>query len=218
MARAKTKTPRRNARGQFVKGRSAPAKRRVRRNPVARSTASTPARRRTYKRTATMAPARRRRSTRRVARNPISGRGLMNDLLKPAMTGAAGAIVNDTLFTYLPLPDTLKAPGLARYATKGVTAVALTWAASKLLNRKTALEMGVGALTCLTAEVARNFITANVPALAPVAMEGMGVYVPSLGYYNPAPAIGNDTGMGAYIPSGANIADNGMAENGYAYS
>lgn len=223
MAKARRTTARRNARGQFVKGataaRRAPAKRRrVRRNPATKATA-----RRTYSRTATMRrnPVRRRRATRRVARNPISSvNSIVNNMLKPAMTGAVGAIANDALFMYLPLPEQFKSPGLMRYASKAVTAVGLTWIASKVVSRKTATEMGVGALTCLTAEVARNFLVQNVPALAPAAMEGMGVYVPALGYYNAAQPIGQDPSqMGAYIPAGGSaVAGNGMAENGYAYS
>ena len=124
---------------------------------------------------------------------------ITNELLMPAATGAVGAIANDALFTYLPLPAQFKTPGFARYASKGVSAVVMTWLASLVVQRKTAMQLGVGALTTLTAEIAREFMVRNVPALAPAAMEGMGVY--TMGYYNPAtPAGGGVNGMGVYVP------------------
>jgi len=186
-----------------AKGRSAPTrakrrsvKRRVKRNPATKT-----AQRRTYSRTAQMNPRRRKRSTsRRLRRNPITTRSIVNDMLMPAGVGAVGAIATDALFTYLPIPAQFKVPGIARYASKGLTAVALTWLASMVVQRKTAVQLGVGALTCLTAEIARNFMVQNVPALAPAAMEGMGLYTSSMGYYNPAlPAGGGVNGMGVYV-------------------
>jgi len=172
--------------------RKAPAKRkrRVRRNPATKAS-----QRRTYSRTATMNP----RKRRRIRRNPtgrINLRTITNDLLMPAATGAVGAIANDALFTYLPLPVQFKTPGFARYASKAVTAIAMTWLAGMVVQKKTAMQLGVGALTTLTAEIAREFMVRNVPALAPAAMEGMGVY--TMGYYNPATPAGG--GMGVYVP------------------
>lgn len=139
-----------------------------------------------------------RRRTRRVRRNPaITMRSVTNDLLIPAAVGAVGAIANDALFTYLPLPAQFKAPGIARYASKGITAIGMTWLASMVVRRETALRLGVGALTCLTAEIAREFMTRTLPATAPVAMEGMGLY--TMGYYNPAmPAGGGTPALGVY--------------------
>ncbi len=121
------------------------------------------------------------------------------------MVGAVGAIANDALFTYLPLPMQFKTPGFARYASKGVSAVLMTWLASFVVQKRTAVQLGVGALTCLTAEMARVFMQQTIPQLAPVAMEGMGMY--TMGYYNPAlPAGGGENGaynnnnMGVYVP------------------
>lgn len=172
--------------------RRAPAKRRrVRRNPATKVAA-----RRTYSRTARMNPVRRRRRT--VRKNPITMRSITNDLVLPAAVGAVGAIANDALFTYLPLPAQFKTPGFARYASKAVTAIGMTWLASMVVQRKTAVQLGVGALTCLTAEIARGMMQ-GIPALAPAAMEGMGVYtMGGLGYYNPAVPAGG--GMGVYVP------------------
>jgi len=125
---------------------------------------------------------------------------ITNELLMPAAVGAVGAIANDALFTYLPLPAQFKAPGFARYASKGVSAVVMTWLASLVVQRKTAMQLGVGALTTLTAEIARQIMAQNVPALGPIAMEGLGLY--TMGYYNPAlPAGGGipaNNGMGLY--------------------
>ena len=121
---------------------------------------------------------------------------ITDELLMPAATGAVGAIANDALFTYLPLPAQFKTPGFARYASKGVSAVVMTWLASLVVQRKTAMQLGVGALTTLTAEIAREFMVRNIPAIAPAAMEGMGMY--TMGYYNPAMPAGG--GMGVYVP------------------
>lgn len=201
--------------------RKAPAKRRIRR--VRRNPATKVAQRRTYARTARMNPVRRRRRT--IRRNPISMKGVVNDLVMPAAIGAVGAIANDALFVYLPLPAQFKAPGFARYASKGITAVALTWLASMVVKRQTAIQLGVGALTTLTAEIARGFMAANIPALAPAAMEGMGVY--TMGYYNPAvPAGGGDLGVYTMGNAASNLvapvngqeASSLVAPDGYAYN
>ena len=137
------------------------------------------------------------RRRRRILRNPRNKFPTMNqvtnELLMPAAVGAVGAIANDALFTYLPLPAQFKAPGFARYASKGVSAIVMTWLASLVVQRKTAMQLGVGALTTLTAEIARQFMAQNVPALAPVAMEGMGLY--TMGYYNPALPAGGGVGL-----------------------
>ena len=178
--------------------RTSTTRRRVRRNPATKAT-----QRRTYSRTARMNPVKRRRR-RSIRRNPVSTKMILNDLLKPAAVGAVGAIANDALYTYLPLPAQFKTPGVARYASKGITAIAMTWLASKVTKRQTAVQLGVGALTCLTAEIARNVMAQNFPTLAPTVVEGMGVYNTSMagmGYYNPAmPAGGGLNGMGVYVP------------------
>ena len=200
--------------------RRAPSK--TRRRKVRKNPATSAAQRRTYSRTARMNPKRRRR----VRRNPtgLNMRTITNDLLIPAATGAVGAIANDALFHYLPLPAQLKSPGVMRYASKGVSAIAMTWLASMVVKRQTAMRLGVGALTTLTAEIARDLMTRTVPQLAPVAMEGMGVYtMGGMGYYNPAlPAgggVGNlpnlatqenmGPGMGVYTHGSEAAPDNG---------
>lgn len=156
---------------------------------------------------------------------------IMRDLLQPAAVGAVGAITNDALFTYLPIPVQFKTPGMMRYASKGVSAIAMVWLASHVVKKETAAQLGIGALTQLSAEIFRNFIAQNVPALAPAAMEGMG-------YYNPAPVAGGgvglytDQGVGMYVPGGGggpaqlpsqapslNTDNMGMyTENGHVYS
>lgn len=147
----------------------------------------------------------RRRRRRSNPRQRITVDSIMRDFLQPAALGAVGAIANDALFTYLPLPAQLKTPGMMRYASKGLSAVLMSWLASFVLTQKAATQLGVGALTCLTAEVARDFILTNIPAIAPVAVEGMGLYTGGvmpgqLGYYNPAiPAGGGVNEMGVYV-------------------
>ena len=128
----------------------------------------------------------------------------MRDFMQPALTGAVGAIANDALFTYLPVPAQLKAPGLPRYASKALSAVLMSWIASFVVNQRTATQLGVGALTCLTAEVARDFILTQLPAATPLAVEGMGLYttMQGLGYYNPARPAGGGA-LSLYTPSNA---------------
>lgn len=153
---------------------------------------------------------------------------ITNELLMPAAVGAVGAIANDALFTYLPLPVQFRAPGFARYASKGFSAVVMTWLASLVVQRRTAMQLGVGALTTLTAEIARDFMV-RIPALAPAAMEGLGVYtLNGLGYYNPAlPAGGGEMGVYTHgnntrLPNlatqqGMGPGMAGAAPDGYAY-
>ncbi len=123
-------------------------------------------------------------------------RSITNDLIMPAVTGAVGAIANDALFTYLPLPAQMRTPGFVRYLSKGASAIALTFLASFVVQKRTAMQLGVGALTCLTAEIARTMLQQAVPALAPIAMEGMGLY--TMGYYNPALPAGGGINANAY--------------------
>jgi hypothetical protein len=71
-----------------------------------------------------------------------------------------------------------------------------------VVKRQTALRLGVGALTTLSAEIARDLMTRTMPQLAPVAMEGMGVYTMNgMGYYNPAIPAGGGA-MGVYTQGG----------------
>ena len=191
--RSRRRAPTKARRRKPARRRAAPVarrrKRRVRRNP-----ATSVGQRRTYARTAQMNPRRRRR----VRRNQLRGgrftmNQVINDIVMPSAIGAVGAIANDALFTYLPLPMQFKTPGFARYASKGVTAVLMTWLASFVVQKRTAVQLGVGALNCLTAEMASVFRKQTMKQLAQVAMEGRGMY--TMGYYNPAlPAGGGENG------------------------
>lgn len=231
---AKRKTPRRNAKGQFVKGgggrrastrkRTSAPKRRTRRNPTQRKAR---AYRATPRATTRRNPTRRRRTRRNpVRRNRFTVNRIMSDMVQPAFTGAVGAVANDMMFAYLPLPEQFKAPGMMRYAAKGVSAVAMSWLAGFVVNQRTANQVGVGALTCLTSEVVRNVVAQTFPGAA---MDGMGLYVNGMGYYNPALPAGGMDGMGLYVggqqsaslpPASDGMGMYGqekMAENGYSY-
>ena len=151
-----------------------------------------------------MNPRRRRRGVRRnqIGKFPTM-RQITDELVMPAAVGAVGAIANDALFTYLPIPLQFKTPGFPRYASKGLSAVVMTWLASLVVRRQTAMQLGVGALTTLTAEIARDFMI-RVPTLAPMAVEGMGLY--TMGYYNPA------------LPAGGGVPANNYGNNMSLYT
>lgn len=235
-------TPRRNAKGRFVKGnrggarrkparrtsaRRAPARRR-RRNPATRA-----AQRGTYARLPTMRtnPRKRRSTRRRVRRNQLripTMNQLMGNLIIPAATGTVGAIANDLLYTYIPWPEAMKSTQWGRFATKGLTAVGMTMIAGMAVNQRTASHLGVGAFVQLFSDLARQFMVTNGVA-SDAALEGMGVY--TMGYYNPAlPAGGGMDGMGLYVPGNQMSAPGQLpslspsqnvgeyVENGYSYA
>jgi hypothetical protein len=151
-------------------------------------------------------------------RNPIGQN--ISGLFMPALTGAAGAIALDVAFGYLPIPVAL-ATGPLKNVVKAAGAVALTLIASRVVKKSTAEAMGIGALTVLAHDLAKETITKFAPS---VKMDGMGLYVNgmgSLGYYSPAMPAGSaqalpaPSGMGLYVNgySGANL----ETEAGYVY-
>lgn len=161
---------------------------------------------------------------RRIHRNPI-GLGMIQALLMPAATAAAGALVLDVAFGYLPIPANLKT-GPMNLVVKTVGALGLTVLASKVVSKATAHAMGVGALTVVLHDVAKSFIAQAMPTLKMAglgyysagfpaggyeAMNGMGVYVGAHG--TPASGLPRMGGMGEYL-SGMNRVDNESAYYG----
>lgn len=197
--------------------RRRPARRR--RNPISRTAAfrtvrtggasSRAARRRN--------PVRRRRARRR---NPIR-RGMVNRVVMPAVTAATGALALDVAWAYLPLPPQLRT-GPFKYLAKAGGALGLAWLAEMVVKRQTAEALGVGALTVVIHQMARDLIAQNMPTLR---MDG-------LGYYNAGlPVGGQEANMGLYVGNqspGMPAGDGGMGlytdmngysrEGGYTYS
>lgn len=189
---------------------------------------SNPSRAAAYRQVATMSnPIKRRRrrrnplstvARRRVARrrNPINGG--ISRMVMPAVTGAAGALALDVAFGYLPIPATLKA-GPLRHIVKAAGAIGLSIIAGKVVKKSTAEAMGIGALTVIAHDMAKEAVTKFAPQ---VKMDGVGLYVNGMGYYNPAmPAGGGDYAalppaqMGEYV--NGFVGDGLETEAGYVY-
>lgn len=171
-----------------------------------------------YRAVATMTnPIRRRRrrnpirtvARRRVARrrNPIGGN--IGRMVTPALMGAGGALALDVVWSYIPVPATLKA-GPLKHIAKAAGAVALSIIAGKVVKKPTAEAMGVGALTVIAHDVMRELVAKFAPG---VKMDGVGLYVNGLGYYSAGtPAGGYEQ---ASLPSLANNSV-GLYVNGYS--
>jgi len=184
-------TRKRNSKGRFVKSsaRRAPAKRRVtrrRRNPTA--LAANPIRRRT--RSVARKVSRRRR-------NPIRARGIVAQLM-PAVKGAAGAVVTDLAYRFLPTPGPL---AMLKGPLAPVTRIGVAFGASKLasmvIGKKNAGEMLSGALTVIAYGLLNEHVLSRLPIV------GVGEYVSGVGY--------NDAAM-SFEPSGGVLPDPGMTD------
>lgn len=109
-----------------AKRASAPAKRRRRSNPAPR-----PAKRRVARR-----------------RNPIKGKGVVDQNLMPALKAAAGAIVLDGAYSFLPIPAEYQS-GQMGALVKGAATIGMGMLAerSKVMKPATVRDMVNGALT-----------------------------------------------------------------------
>lgn len=187
--------PARRRKRRVSAAQRAAARRNIKKAQAARRRRAAPARRRT-----TTTPRRRRRAApRRSYRrrsNPILVRGIIDRQLIPAAIGGGGAVLNDVLFNYLPLPAMLKA-GMFRHAAKAGLAIVLGIVASKVVKKTTADQIGSGALTVVGYNVVREAVAKFAPNIQ------MGEYLdPGLGYtgagYNPL-----STGLGEYLDPNA---------------
>lgn len=161
-----------------------------RRKTTRRKTASrkrrAPARRRRSNPSRAVAPVRRRRTrsvarrvTRRRRRNP-SPRGIIGQM-RPAVTGAVGAIATDLAYRFLPTPGPLAMlkGNLAPITRIGV-AFGAAWVAKMFAGRKTANEMLNGALTVIAYGLANEHLLSRLPIV------GVGEYISGIGYQDSA--------------------------------
>lgn len=163
--------------------RAAPARRR-RRNPAR------VIRRDTIRRAA-------RRVTRR-RRNP-SARGIIAQM-KPAVTGAVGAVVTDLAYRFLPTPGPLAMlKGNLAPVTRIGVAFGAAWLAKMVAGRKTANEMLNGALTVIAYGLANEHLLSRLPIV------GVGEYMSGIGYQDTAQAF--VPGMTALPDSGGDWMD-----------
>jgi hypothetical protein len=126
----------------------------------------------------------------------------VNDTVMPAFVGATGAIALDIVWGKVApmLPAQMK-DGNVKYLAKGLGAIALTFAAGKVMSRQKAQVAGVGMLTVIIHEFAKATITKQYPALM------LGEYVGAAPVYltndsGDFPTMsGYDADMGEYVPA-----------------
>lgn len=152
-----------------------------------------------------------RRHRKHYRRNPIGSVGGIGNLLMQSFQGAAGGVLVNTAFNYIPLPASLSTGNL-RYIAKGALAILLGVAGRKVMPAKLATNMAVGSLTITMHEAITGFAATMLPS---VKLGGIGYYT---GGY-PASAIPmsrsapapQTRGMAEYVRSG------GMGEVGMAF-
>lgn len=148
-------------------------------------------RKRTRKATTTRrraAPASRRRAPQRRS-NPLVrrrnqalfGRGgfgnVINNQIMPALVGGAGGVANDVLYGFLPIPEQFKV-GNFRHVGKAASALGLAWVARFVVNKRTADQIGAGALTVVGYNVVRELVARFAPDI------NMGMFLdPSMGMF-----------------------------------
>lgn len=156
-------TPRRGAGGRFVSGGG--GKRRRRRSVGARRTRRRSIHLRKRGSVRIYANPRRRRyhALRRRRRNPIGlggGRGFIGQLtgsIMPAVVGAGGAIVNDALMRFIPLPAMLRGRWTA-VLTRAVLAIGTGMLVGRMVNQRVGSQMASGALTVLAYQQLAPFV------------------------------------------------------------
>lgn len=116
----------------------------------------------------------RRRTHRR--RNPINTAG-MKGLLMPAIKGAAGAVLVDAAFNFIPLPAMLTT-GTMGMITKAGAAVLLGTMGRKAFGHS-ATDMAIGSLTVQTYGLLRQLLPASITGLGYIApAQQVGANVP----------------------------------------
>lgn len=97
------------------------------------------------------------------AGNP-SPRNLINGLVMPAATAAAGALAVDVAYGFLPVPDSIKS-GPLRYVAKGAGAVLMGVLVGKV-NRKLGDAVAMGGLTVTLHSAMRDMLARFAPGVA----------------------------------------------------
>jgi hypothetical protein len=152
----------------------------------------------------------RRVSIRRYRRNPIVPGDVMRTMVRPAATAAVGALSLDLALGYLPVPAQLKV-GPFRHVFKAAGAIGIGLVARRLTKRETADQLGLGALTVVIHDAAKEMITKFAPKvrlgeyLSDADLEELGYMdMEGLGYPSAGQIVGE--GMAAYMdpaPAGA---------------
>lgn len=163
-------------------------------------------------------PVRAYRSRARRRRNPISLRGMSGGLMTQAMDaglGAGGALLNDALLTYVPVPAVMKT-GLPALLMQVVGAFGVGYLASFVVGKQRGARMAEGALTVLAYKTLRPMVATVVP-LAGSDIEGLGYYSPGMilqDSLSPLPDLNQGTPLAAYISGLGGASD--IPGGGYA--
>jgi hypothetical protein len=171
----------------------------------------------------------RRRNTYTAAPNPRrrlpTFKGIIDGQLIPAAVGGAGAVIDDLLVNFLPLPAQFKT-GWMRHVTKAIGAVLIGYIGGMFLTKRTADQLGAGAMTVVGYNVAREMMAQFVPAipLGEYLDPGLSEYLdPALGYYgagmDPSTAPGAGMETAGQFTRGSPYVDTGMEQwpTGSAY-
>lgn len=135
-----------------------------------------------------------RRHRRSYRRNPI-GLPKMGSVLGTVMDsgkGALGALGNDILMTYIPMPLAMKT-GMIGQLTRAAMAFLLGWGASMAGGKKLGGDLTRGALTVQIYALAKPMVSQFVPLA-----DG------DMGYYNPGTVLSNGD-MGQYLGGGGQV-------------
>ncbi len=126
---------------------------------------------------------------------------IINNQVMPAIVGGTGAVANDMLVNLLPLPAQFKS-GWMRHISKAVGAVAIGILGGFVLTKRTADQLGAGAMTVVGYNVVRDLAAQFVPQLP------LGEYVTPLGEYLPLGyyGAGMDPSLGVVPGSGMETA------------
>jgi hypothetical protein len=126
-------------------------------------------------------------------------------MLTDSAIGAVGAVGVTSLFSFLPLPMTMKS-GMTGHLAKGATAVLFGMIGSKILPRGMAGKMAQGSLTVTMYDALKENLGGMVPGLAGIGYFPGGMVatrVPRMGA-QPAPMLSEyvNSGMGEYVRAG----------------
>jgi hypothetical protein len=156
---------------------------------------------------------------RRRRRNPLSMSGLKSGAmgkLTGALLGAGGALVNDVLLTYVPLPAAMKTGPMAILA-KAAGAFAVGYLAKFALGAQRGAAMTEGALTVLAYTTVRPMVQTMIPTLAGADIEGLGYYSPGMvlqDTLSPLKSLNTGTPLQAYISGLGGLGANWTAGQG----
>ena len=161
--------------------------------------------------------ARRRRPTRmvrrrRIRRNPtgrMTMRNIVNNLVFPAATAGAGALMLDVLWGFVPVPAEIKT-GPMKHVAKGIGAVVLGQLVGTFATRRMGDTMAMGALTVVFHQAFREMSAQFMPNL-PLGYYSAGAnagYDPQLGYYVASPSL--TVQRGESMPAGPTPANTEM--------